>query len=229
MLLIFFSCCTGSVFSQNTFQSHNSITSIAEKTIHDSLSQSDIKRHESKSQALDTRLRLKSCTEPLTANKAHQGRTNGSMQTVKVICPATPGWSLYVPVTTRKWEYIVVSSRELFKGDLLSLSSIAKKEVETTNLRDYFSWANSSQILEMEIRRHISSDQEIRSSDLKKQQLMKRGQKISIINNAGSVQIRVSGVALQPGSKGDLISVKNLSSGRKINARIIDRNTVSIR
>jgi flagellar basal body P-ring formation protein FlgA len=59
--------------------------------------------------------------------------------------------------------------------------------------------------------------------------LIKRGDKIIISTMQPAFSIRMNGIAMMDGTKGQLIRVKNENSGRIISATVIEPGLVSIR
>ncbi len=68
----------------------------------------------------------------------------------------------------------------------------------------------------------------IMKSDLSPLALIKKGQRVNIVYQKGSIQINQQGEALQDGSFGDLISVRNTQSKKQIFGTVIDSGTIKI-
>jgi flagella basal body P-ring formation protein FlgA len=55
-----------------------------------------------------------------------------------------------------------------------------------------------------------------------------QGQRVAIRFQSQSISIVMTGAAVQPGSVGDVISVRNTDTGRLVRARIIDAGTLTV-
>jgi flagella basal body P-ring formation protein FlgA len=58
--------------------------------------------------------------------------------------------------------------------------------------------------------------------------LIAKGQDVTILATGANIQVRMAGVALQKGQQGERIDVQNSSSGRTVQAVILDGGTVQI-
>jgi flagella basal body P-ring formation protein FlgA len=58
--------------------------------------------------------------------------------------------------------------------------------------------------------------------------LIRRGEKVSIIASTGTVTVRMEGKALEAGARGDVITVLNLSSKQKVEARVLAPGKVQV-
>ena len=59
-------------------------------------------------------------------------------------------------------------------------------------------------------------------------QLVRRGARVEILARHGSLQVRMAGKALQNGSRGQRIRVRNLSSGREISGEVIASGVIQV-
>ena len=75
--------------------------------------------------ALDSRLRLAACPQPLHATAAPGARSSLRM-TVEVRCPSSGGWRLFVPVTIKAFDKAVVATRALRAYALQRLAGPAR-------------------------------------------------------------------------------------------------------
>ena len=78
------------------------------------------------------------------------------------------------------------------------------------------------------VKRNLKAGETLRPSLLKQPKTIKKGQKVSIIARSGSLQVSMPGKALDSGHTGDHIRIRNLSSKRVIEGRIIGPDQILI-
>lgn len=208
-------------------QAQQAVLDLAESTVTKNFDPQNYSKISIIARKLDPRLHLKPCQTKLEAELIQQNRLNTSSQTVKVSC--VDSWSIHVPVGIRLWNPVLVLNTSLYKGDLLTKSMVSIEEREITRLRSYIQPNDLDRIIGMQSKAQLRPGTVLLINQFKHQQLIKRGQKVVIVKQQGLIHIKVSGVALQAGAKGDLINVKNLSSNRKIQAIIVDSNSVEVK
>ena len=76
--------------------------------------------------------------------------------------------------------------------------------------------------------RQIVAGKTLTQSCLQKQEIVKRGDLVSIEYSSGSIKITASGEARESGGLGETIKVKNMSSSKIISAVVQDEKTVKI-
>jgi flagella basal body P-ring formation protein FlgA len=122
----------------------------------------------------------------------------------------------------------VLVARELIKqGQDLTpeLFDIARREV--TSLADP-PIVSPQELDGKSATRAIVAGKTLTQSFLQKQEIVKRGDLVSIEYSSGSIKITASGEAKEPGSQGETIKVKNMSSSKIISAVVQDEKTVKI-
>ncbi|MEX0963832.1 MAG: flagellar basal body P-ring formation chaperone FlgA [Pseudohongiellaceae bacterium] len=193
------------------------------------LAQIDHRRFENASATanpLDSRLQLKKCNTPLeTFSRGAMNTT--SRLTVGVRCTGLNPWTLYVPVTISALVDVVFSRRTLTRGALLTEADLQIKQLALNELPiGYLS--DPSQIANFELRRPINADTAIILSAVKPRNIVQQGQEVIIKAELAGLQVRMAGEALKSGKSGDLIPVRNLRSGRTVEATVIAESTVSV-
>lgn len=77
-------------------------------------------------------------------------------------------------------------------------------------------------------KRDLAAGEVLTASAVTKQVLVTRGQPVRMLLDNNGIRIAAQGVARANGSKGDTIEVTNSSSGAKVQAVVMDRQTVSV-
>ena len=76
------------------------------------------------------------------------------------------------------------------------------------------------------LRRALKAGQIIQPRMLKGAQVIRRGQAVQILANAGPVEVSAAGTAMQDGAVDDVIRVKNVNTGKIITGRVTGAGTV---
>lgn len=159
-------------------------------------------------------------TVPAVINKKPLGRYS-----LKVRCEKTSRWSLLVKADISLFVPVVTSLNELERDQLISEADLT---LETQNIASLNSgyFTQLDDVAGQRAKRRIGADQIITQRFIKLNELVRKGEKVII--EAGSSQFSVSmqGVSLGKGQLGDQVSVKNLSSGKVIQAEVVGKNRV---
>jgi flagella basal body P-ring formation protein FlgA len=175
---------------------------------------------------LDKRLRLPRCTTPLQSFFPNGGRNLGKT-TVGVRCADEKSWTLYVSAHIKVFAEVVIASKPLARGARISRSDIEIARRDISTLRGGYH-TDSDDILGMVAKRLLRAGSVIGAQHLQAPELVRRGEQVTILARGKDFQIRVQGKALESGTKGDHISVRNQSSKRVIEAKVVATGQVEI-
>lgn len=209
-----------------TFQSHESIYQVANKFISTQVAAQQGQQPEIKTGKLDSRLKLNKCDKALRAFLSKGSRTLGRT-TVGVKCTGSKPWSLLVPVTISIYKNVLVAARTLQKGDILTEVDIKLAKHDLAGLA-YGYFETKSTGIGLKVKKRALAGDVLTPAMLKKPQVIKRGQKISILAQTGSVEVRMMGEALNNGAIGDRIKVINLKSRQKLDAFVVTSAEVKV-
>ncbi len=219
-------CTTSSVSAAESFQSHDSIYQTAKSFIRDRVTSKDKQSTEIVTGRLDSRLKLKKCNKALRAFLPKGSRIMGKT-TVGVKCTGTKPWSLHVPVTISVYKKVLAVTHTLQRGDILTESDLKLIKQDVSRLS--YGYFESIKIgTGMKVKRHILVDTVLTPAMLKKPQVIKRGQKVSILAHSGRMQVRMMGKALNNGAIGDRINVMNMKSRQKVEGVITSSAEVEV-
>lgn len=176
---------------------------------------------------LDSRLRLHRCDKELTAfwpnGKATRGRG-----VVGVRCTDRKPWKMYVQVNLHVFERIAVLKTSRLRGETLQPGDIVYERRDTSPIRDRF-LTDANAVLGYELKRTVKAGSVLNMQMLKIPKLVKRGQRVVLVAQAGGIEVKMGGKALGDGVQGSVIKVKNLSSSRVVEGEVVDKGTVRIR
>lgn len=176
---------------------------------------------------LDSRLNLPQCPEPLEAFSPTELIKAGRV-TIGVRCNNTEKkWSIYTSAIIKTFQNVVVLSQPVQRGEIITRAHLAIERRETSNLRDDFV-TQPEQVEGKQIIRQLSEGAILSPKNLVEPKLIKRGDKVIITSGKPEFSIRMAGIAMMDGAKGQMITVKNQNSGRIINATVIEPGLVSV-
>lgn len=175
---------------------------------------------------MDQRLRLAKCEQPLEAF-ANSNTQNIARTTIGVRCNGAKPWTLYVPVTISAVAEAVFTTRPLIRGEDLQLEHLEIRQVPLDKLPSkYFS--NTGQLGGMALARSVNSGVILTLNTVKPRLMVQQGQEVMILASTRGIQVRMSGIALKNGASGDLIPIRNIKSGRTIQAIVLSDSTVTV-
>ena len=176
--------------------------------------------------SLDRRLRLAACDVPLTATITNPSKNLGRITTL-VECHGETNWKIYVQATASAEVLMPMLVRSLPRGALISASDVEMQSVSVSTKTQPVA-ETLEDVIGMELRRPVSAGNKILLSQIVAPDVIKRGQKVSILYSKNDLSISMSGKALQSAGTGDWIKVENLSSGRLIEGRVEKDGTIHI-
>jgi len=175
---------------------------------------------------LDSRLQLNKCESPLEAFAATM-TNNIARMTVGIRCIGDKPWTLYVPININAIAGVIFPTRPLSRGEILQRSDLEIRELPLSNLpANYLSQID--ELTGMELTRPVNTRVALTLNAVKTRNIVQQGQAVIILAKGGSIEVRMNGTAMRSGSYGDLIPVLNITSGRTIEATVLNESTVSV-
>lgn len=188
-----------------------------EQQVQDYLTTSQIAgRHQIRIGRLDSRLRMKACSEPLQASLENTEVPIGRLS-IRIRCPGSAPWALYVPAQVSLHRDIVVTRHPVKRNTVLQAGDLmlAERDISALSqgyLLDIGQVAGSLSI------RALPANQPVLSSMIRTPPVIKRGDQVIISATSGPISVRMPGEALSDGSTGQQIKVRNIRSQRVIHA-----------
>jgi flagella basal body P-ring formation protein FlgA len=202
------------------------IAAAAETHARSSLQDQNLADAEVKAGALDGRLRLKACELPLETF-SNDNELRGGRMTIGVRCSGASPWTLYVPVAVLAQTSIVMIEGPLPRGMILNAAHLRLESRPLTALPPQY-MTSTDQVLGRELTRAVSGTTVATANIVQARDLIAKGQDVTILATGANIQVRMAGVAMQKGQQGERIDVQNSSSGRTVQAVIVDSGTVQI-
>jgi flagella basal body P-ring formation protein FlgA len=175
---------------------------------------------------LDSRLRLGQCSEALQTF-APPGGLSAGRSVVGVRCDAEPRWKIFAPVDISLPAEVVAVARNIQRGELIHAQDIVVKTGDLARLRGQY-FTDPAEVIGHRAKRNLAAAVVVTPAMIDARRLVKRGTEVTIVADAGAIEVRMTGKALAHGGRGDRIKVKNNRSGRVITATVVDRSLVRV-
>lgn len=144
-----------------------------------------------------------------------------------VRCDGPNGWDVAVTVKPDIYLPVVVAQTTLERGHTIEPGSMTIKKFNISNVRGGF-LTHPDEVLGLTAKRRIREGQPISLNQLESVTLVERGQRVLMIAELHGVEARTMGEAMKKGRKGEIIKVKNESSGRIVSAIVTASGVVSM-
>jgi len=172
---------------------------------------------------LDSRLVDKNCEQSLLLSLV--GEQLQRQNTVRIQCPDSAGWQLFVPAKVSQFVNAVAVTRQLAAGSYLSTDMLQQTETELLQSRGAL--VNEAQlIVGARTKRALNAGQILTQNDLC---LVCKGDVVTISGVANGLSVTTQATALQDGTLGDDVRVQNLQSKRVVSAQITAVKRVEIK
>jgi flagella basal body P-ring formation protein FlgA len=171
-----------------------------------------------RTEALDTRLKLDDCAQPLTATVPDRA-TPPSHMSVQVQCTQPRNWSVRVPVRMELFRTVLVASHPLQRGDGLGPGDVRTEERDVTRL-GYGYVENLQQVAGRTLSRSLPKDAVLSPGSLGGRRMVRAGDHVQLVARLGSIEVRADGVALGSGDNGARLRVRNENSGKIVDAMV---------
>jgi flagellar basal body P-ring formation protein FlgA len=138
------------------------------------------------------------------------------------------GKTVSVTPISGRYEAVVsipVLTRQANRTDVISENDIVMKDMVERRLRKD-TVTSADMLIGKSPLRSISADRPIRTSEVSLPILVQKGQALEVSYSTPYMTLRTMGQALEDGTKGSLIRVKNSDSQKALSARVIDSNRV---
>lgn len=175
---------------------------------------------------LDPRLAMPACAEPLSV-EAREQRQLTTRLNLQVSCRSGNGWSLFVPIDLTVQRPIVVAARPLAHGETLTAADLQLVEHNVARLTGQY-FINLDEAVGMAVRRALAQGAPVLGEQLQPPLLIKRGDSVLITAAGSTIAVKMNGVAMTDGRRGEQIRVKNSSSGKIVAARVAAAGVVEV-
>lgn len=146
--------------------------------------------------------------------------------TRKVSCDK-PDWSLNVRAEIKIYKLVVKSLNKIKRNRRITPADITLQSENILKIRGpYFS--HPHEVTGLNSRRQISAGKVIQPSMTVMPEMVERNKSVRIQAGNNGFRVSMKGMALESGSLGDQIQVRNTSSGKVITAEVTGKGVVSL-
>ena len=174
----------------------------------------------------DNRHRLPQCDAPLQGF-LRRGTRIQARTIVGVRCTGSRPWKVYVPVDVAVSSEVLVAARPLPRGHLMSAADVRVERRDVSRLRHGY-LADAKALLGQRLRAPLLAGTVLTPAVLQADDLVRRGQSVTITANLSGIAVNMSGKALADGGLGQRIRVENSNSGRIVEAIVRSREQVEV-
>lgn len=176
---------------------------------------------------LDSRLRLEQCVHSPEGFLPVGGKIMGRV-TVGLRCREPLPWTIYLQAKVEWVMPVVVANRPLMRGEAVGRDDLTIEQRDVAGMSSGF-YSNIDEVVGMVASRSLAAAMPLGPGLLKPPTLIRRGERVTIMAVAGALEVRMEGEALQDGSKGAMIRVRNLSSRQEIEGEVVSPGVVRVR
>jgi flagella basal body P-ring formation protein FlgA len=122
---------------------------------------------------------------------------------------------------------IPVASRKIKRGEVLQDGDISFVRSKIPDIGDNF-FTSAEEVVGMQATKYLNTGAMFKISDLTNPPVIKNNDPVNIVYSSGTIQLKTTGISLSSGAIGDMIRVRNGSSGVVLLGQITNKNTVQI-
>lgn len=122
---------------------------------------------------------------------------------------------------------VMVFTRPMAKGDVIQSTDLVQAEVSARSLPDA-AFLAPDLLIGRKLKQSVAAGRPVYARHLEPDYLVSAGQTVSIVSRSGFARISMVGRALENAQMGERVMVENLSSGRTIEARVVERDVVDV-
>lgn len=181
---------------------------------------------QAEAQRLDPRLRLLAC-ERMHAFLPPGAQLTGTVH-VGVRCVEAASWLVYVAVKVAVNDTVLMATRPLARGQVLAPQHFAAARRDVGALPPGYvsdaTVASGKRLLQP-----VAAGTVLTQSMLEAPLLVRRGESVTIVARASGIEVRAAGTALADAAEGQVVDVRNVSSGRALRAVVVAPGVVEAR
>lgn len=163
---------------------------------------------------LDRRLKLSVCDQPLEGF-LRTGTRIGPKTIVGVRCDGARPWKVYVPVEVEVRKQVWVARQPLPRGHLIAREDLTADIRDVSRMTSGY-LSDPAALVGRRLRSSVLAGRVLTPNLLEANNIISRGQTVTLMVASGDLQIRMAGKALMDGALNERIRVENLNSGRVV-------------
>lgn len=176
--------------------------------------------------ALDSRLRLAACEQPLKAALPTNATFRARM-TVAVSCAGPVTWTVYVPVNIETQTTVLVLRHAVGRGARLTADDVEVQSRTVTGAGDDY-LTEPAELAGRTVKRPLGAGAAVTADAMVADSLIKRGQQVTLLAAVGAMEVRARGVAMNDAPAAGRVKAQNLSSGRIVEGFVESADVIRI-
>lgn len=134
---------------------------------------------------------------------------------------------LWIKAEIRVYDEVLITAYPLAHHERVSADKVRLewRDISSVAARPFY---RLGEVEGLEAARAIEVNEVLTQKSLERPTLMRRGSAIVLVYESGSLRVEAPGVAEEGGKAGDLIQVKNPSSGKLLRGLVLDGRTVKV-
>lgn len=175
---------------------------------------------------LDSRLMLPRCKTPLQAFTPGGSVTTGRIS-VGIRCHDEKTWTIFTTAHIDAFQEILVLVQPVARGEVLTRRHLNLQRRNLSKVRQGF-FTDYQQVLNKQATRHLGVGTVLSRRHITEPKIVRRGERVTILAASPALQIRMTGIAMMDGLKGQRIRIKNQQSKRIIEAIVQQPGMVTV-
>jgi flagella basal body P-ring formation protein FlgA len=134
---------------------------------------------------------------------------------------------LWVKAEVRVFEAVVVSSQPMVFNEIVTNADVRleRRDISGLPARPFY---RVEDVVGQQVLRAIAVNEALTQRNLDRPTIMRRGSAVVLVYETGAVRVETPGTAEENGRAGELIQVKNPSSGRLLRGRVLNGRFVRV-
>lgn len=169
---------------------------------------------------------LPACSTGIQVQATGEAPSAMERQTLQVRCADTPGWTLNATGLAHVFLPSVHAAGVIDRGQTFTAQDLKLQRINIAKARRGY-YNRLEEVVGLAAKRRIRAGQLITPALLEQAMAVRRGQPVRIVANHDGIEASTSGEALADGQPGDVIRVRNIGSGKVIDAKVLDAGVVT--
>lgn len=159
---------------------------------------------------VDKRLRLAQCSTPLEPFSPPGARSIGHTS-VGIRCDGIKPWKIFVSAKISVSREVWTTNKPLHRGEIVQATDL-NKEFHLVHQSNSALVPSSRDIVGFRLRQNLNAGEALRDHVLEKNKIVRRGDKLTLVAQAGGIEVRAQATALSDAASGERIRVRNENS-----------------
>jgi len=125
------------------------------------------------------------------------------------------------------WQEAFITRKQMNAGTSVNIADLTMRKVDALSLRDTL--VPSTTVLNGYATKHtVSANKPLFLNDLESRAIVQKGAMTKVIAKQGTLEITLTARAMEDGALGDVVTLRNIDSNKRIQGEVIDENTVRV-